>query len=33
MKEIGNKGYEYVKENFLWSKIADDFIQILNTNE
>jgi len=30
MKEIGNKGYDYVKKNFLWSKIADDFIQILN---
>jgi len=33
MKEMGNNGYEYVKEKFLWSKIADDFIHILSSKK
>ena len=32
MKEMGEKGYSYVKENFSWDKIADDFISILESN-
>ena len=32
MKEMGEKGYDYVKENFSWDKIADDFITILESN-
>jgi len=32
MKKMGEKGYSYVKENFSWDKIADDFITILESN-
>ena len=32
MKEMGESGYNYVKENFAWDKIADDFISILESN-
>ena len=32
MREMGERGYSYVKENFSWDKIADDFISILETN-
>ena len=32
MKEMGESGYNYVKENFTWDKIADDFISILESN-
>ena len=31
MDEMGQKGYEFVKENFLWNKIADDFIKLLKS--
>jgi hypothetical protein len=26
---MGNEGFEYVNKNFLWGKIAEDFINIL----
>tara|TARA_Y100001949_G_scaffold48734_1_gene40493 strand:+ start:931 stop:2001 length:1071 start_codon:yes stop_codon:yes gene_type:complete len=29
MKLMGNEGFEYVNKNFLWGKIAEDFINIL----
>ena len=29
MKLMGNEGFEYVNKNFLWDKIAEDFIKIL----
>ena len=29
MKLMGNEGFEYVNKNFLWGKIAKDFINIL----
>ena len=29
---MGDSGYNYVKENFSWDKIADDFISILESN-
>ena len=29
MKLVGNEGFEYVNKNFLWGKIAEDFINIL----
>ncbi len=29
MKLMGNEGFEYVNKNFLWGKIAEDFIKIL----
>jgi glycosyltransferase involved in cell wall biosynthesis len=32
MKEMGESGYNYVKENFSWDKIADDFLSILESN-
>ena len=32
MKEMGERGYSYVKENFSWDKIADDFISILESD-
>ena len=32
MREMGERGYSFVKENFSWDKIADDFINILETN-
>ena len=32
MKEMGESGYSYVKENFSWDKIADDFISILESD-
>lgn len=33
MKEMGNEGYKYVKENFLWNKIVDDFLDILRSKK
>jgi len=32
MKEMGEKGSSYVRENFSWDKIANDFISILESN-
>ena len=32
MKEMGNEGYNYVKENFSWDKIANDFIKTIQSN-
>ena len=32
MKEMGERGHIYVKENFSWDKIADDFIDIIKSN-
>ncbi len=32
MKEMGNRGYRYVSENFSWDKIAADFIKIIQSN-
>ncbi len=32
MKEMGGRGYSYVKENFSWDKIADGFLSILESN-
>ena len=32
MKEISDEGYSYVKENFSWDKISDDFIKIIQSN-
>jgi glycosyltransferase involved in cell wall biosynthesis len=32
MKKMGHGGYNYVKENFSWEKIADDFIKIIRSN-
>ncbi len=31
MKEMGDSGYNYVMKNFSWNKIADDFINILES--
>jgi len=31
MNDMGKKGKNFVKENFLWNKIADDFIEQLKT--
>ena len=31
MKEMGASGYSFVKKNFSWDKIADDFIGILES--
>ena len=33
MKLMGNEGFEYVNKNFLWSKIAEDFINILESKK
>lgn len=29
-EKMGNKGYEFVLENFTWKKIAEEFVRILN---
>jgi glycosyltransferase involved in cell wall biosynthesis len=33
MKLVGNEGFEYVNKNFLWGKIAEDFIKILESKK
>ncbi len=33
MKLMGNEGFEYVNKNFLWGKIAEDFINILESKK
>ena len=33
MKLMGNEGFEYVNKNFLWGKIAEDFIKILESKK
>ena len=33
MKLMGNEGFEYVNKNFLWDKIAEDFIKILESKK
>ena len=33
MKLMGNDGFEYVNKNFLWGKIAEDFINILESKK
>ena len=33
MKLMGNEGFEYVNKNFLWGKIAKDFIKILESKK
>ena len=33
MKLMGNEGFEYVNKNFLWDKIAEDFINILESKK
>ena len=33
MKRMGEEGFEYVNNNFLWSKIADSFIEILESKK
>ena len=29
LKKMGLQGYEFVNENFLWEKIAKDFLKII----
>ena len=31
MDEMGKKGKIFVKENFLWEKITDDFLKLLKS--
>ena len=33
MKLMGNEGFEYVNKNFLWGKIAENFIKILESKK
>jgi glycosyltransferase involved in cell wall biosynthesis len=33
MKLMGNEGFEYVNKNFLWGKIAEDLIKILESKK
>ena len=33
MTRMGEEGFEYIKENFLWSKIAGSFIEILESKK
>ena len=33
MKLMGNEGFEYVNKNFLWGKIAENFIEILESKK
>jgi len=32
INEMGNNGYNFINENFLWDKIADDFLEIIKKN-
>ena len=33
MKRMGEEGFEYINDNFLWSKIAEKFIEILESKK
>ena len=33
MKDMGEEGFEYINDNFLWSKIAEKFIEILESKK
>ena len=32
MNNMGNEGYEYIKKQFSWEKISDEFLNIIQTN-